>query len=64
MTDEVISNIHALCSNIGETFDVWYKQAQTLQLDPLKKHQEEQKLKGLEPTSQQKALKGITKDRY
>ena len=28
--DEVISNIHALRSNINETFDVWFKQAQTL----------------------------------
>ena len=30
MIDEVISNIHALLSNVDETFDVWYKQAQTL----------------------------------
>ena len=30
MIDEVISNIHALRSNIDETFDVWYKQAQIL----------------------------------
>ena len=30
MIDEVISNIHALRSNIDETFDIWYKQAQTL----------------------------------
>ena len=28
--DEVISNIHALRSNIDEAFDVWYKQAQSL----------------------------------
>ena len=30
MIDEVISNIHALRSNIDETIDVWYKQAQTV----------------------------------
>ena len=30
MIDEVTSNIHALRSNIDETIDVWYKQAQTL----------------------------------
>ena len=30
MIDEVISNIHALRSNIDETFDVLYKQTQTL----------------------------------
>ena len=30
MIDEVISNILALRSNIDETFEVWYKQVQTL----------------------------------
>ena len=30
MIYEIISNIHALRSNIDETSDIWYKQAQTL----------------------------------
>ena len=58
MIDEVISNIHALRSNINT------HKLLLIQWDPLKKHQEEQKLKDLEPTSQQKAHKSITKDRY
>ena len=45
------------------TFGINNHKLLLIQWDPLTKHQEEQKLKDLEPTSQQKAHKSITKDR-